>query len=103
MPAPVNRVAEVAEFLARGRGTPKEKLVIGGKMLRAAMMFAEDWTPGSLAKAKETLATLTKDGSLEKTVAGMDKNSVSNALDQLTKVVTGLAEGIEQPRGRKRR
>jgi hypothetical protein len=41
-------------------------------------------------------------GTLEKTVARMDEKTANKCLDQLTKDVTELADGIEQARSRKR-
>jgi len=102
MPVQLNHVAEAAKFLTSGLGTPKEKLVIGGKMLRVAMMIAGDWTPDLLTEANRTLAALLKGGTLETTVAQMDENTASKCLGQLTKDVTELATGIEQARSQKR-
>ena len=58
MSVPLNHVAQAAKFLTSGQGTPKEKLVMGGKMLRVAMMLAGDWTPDLLEKANGILAAL---------------------------------------------
>ena len=102
MSVPLNHVAQAAKFLTSGLGTPKEKLVIGGKMLRVAMMIAEDWTPDLLTEANRTLAALLKGGTLETTVAQMDEKTASKCLGQLTKDMTELATGIEQARTQKR-
>ena len=102
MSVPLNHVAQAAKFLTSGQGTPKEKLVGGGKMLRVALMTAGDWTPDLLKKAKRILTALLRGGTLKKTVARMDEKTASKCLDQLTKDMTELANGIEQARSRKR-
>ena len=102
MSVPPNHVAQAARFLTSAPGTPKEKLVIGGKVLCAALMIAGDWTPDLLTKAKEILAALMKGGTVKKTVARMDEKTASNCLKQLAKDMTELASGIEQVRSRKR-
>ena len=54
MSVPLHHVADVAEFLTNGLGTPKEKLVIGGKMLRMVMMIGGDWTPNLRTKTESS-------------------------------------------------
>jgi hypothetical protein len=102
MSVPLNHVAETAKFLASGSGTPKEILIVGGKMLRMAMMITGDWTPELLAEANRILAILLDDGTLEMTVARMDEKAAGKCLDQLAKDVTELAKGIEHARSQKR-
>ena len=102
MSVPVNHVAQAAKFLTSDLGTPKEKLVAGGKVLWAATLLAGDWTPDLLEKANGTLAALLKGGTLEKTVTRMDEKAAAKCLDQLTKDVTELANGIERARSQKR-
>ena len=102
MSVPLNHVEQAAKFLTSGSGTPKEKLLVGGKMLRVTMMLTGDWTPDLLTKAKGILAVLLDGGTLEKTVARMNEKAASKCLDQLTKDMTELANGIEQARSRKR-
>ena len=102
MSVPLNHVAEAAKFLTSGLGTPKEKLVTGGKMLRAATVLAGDWTPDLLEKANGALAVLLKGGKVETTVEQMDEKTASKCLGQLTKDVTELATEIEQARSQKR-
>ena len=102
MSVPLNHVAQAAKSLTSGQGTPKEKLVMGSKVLRMALMTADDWTPDLLEKAKRILAALLDGRTLEKTVARMDEKTASKCLDQLTKDLTELATGIEQARSQKR-
>ena len=51
MPVQVHPIAQAAAFLAAGPGTPKEKLVLGGKLIWAARTLPEDWTPDLREKA----------------------------------------------------
>jgi len=98
-------VEQAASFLKSSSATPKEKLVIAGKLLRAAM-FSEDWTPELLDRARTAYKVLFKHGNMERTLAQMDEKAASRCLAQFTKDVTQLATDIEkarsqQPRPRK--
>jgi hypothetical protein len=102
MSVPLDHVAQAAKFLTSGSGTPKERLVMCGKVLRMALMIAEDWTPDLRTEATRVLATLLDGRTLEATVAQMDEKAASKCLGQLAKDVTELANGIERARSQKR-
>ena len=91
-------VEQAASFLKSSSATPKEKLVIGGKLLWAAMMLSEDWTPELLDRARTAYKFLFKHGNMERTVEQMDEKAASRWLTQFTKDVTQLATDIEQAR-----
>ncbi len=91
-------VEQTANFLKSSSATSKEKLVIGGKLLWAAMMLSEDWTPELLERARVVYNFLLKHGSVERTVEQMDEKAASRCLIQLTKDVTQLATDIKQAR-----
>ncbi|MCX7428859.1 MAG: hypothetical protein NTW96_24940 [Planctomycetia bacterium] len=91
-------VEQAATFLKTSSATPKEKLVIGGKLLWAATMLSEDWTPGLLDRARTAYKFLFKHGSMKKTVEQMDEKNARRCLTQFTKDVTQLATDIEQAR-----
>jgi len=103
MSVPLNHVAQAAKFLTSGQGTPKEKLVMGGKVLRMAVMLTGDWTPDLLKKANGILAALTKGGTVKNTVTRMDEQTANECLNQLIKDVAELANGIGQARRLPRR
>ena len=50
MPTP-NPVEQAASVLQSSSATPKQKLIIAGKLLRAAMISSKDWTPELLNQA----------------------------------------------------
>ena len=102
MPARPNHVARAATFLTGTSGTPKEKLVIGGKMLRMAVMQPEDWTPTLLTKANGILKALLDNQKLEARVAQMDEKTASKCLSQLSKDMAELADDMEKARTRKK-
>ena len=52
MPITPHLVEQAASFLQSSSATPKEKLVIGGKLLWAATMVSKDWTPELLESGK---------------------------------------------------
>ena len=58
-------VEQAASFLKSSSATPKEKLVIGGKLLWAATMFSEDWTPELLDRARTAYKFLFKHGNMD--------------------------------------
>lgn len=90
-----NPVEQAASFLKNSSATPKEKLFVGGKLLRAAM-FSKDWTPELLDRATTAYKPLLKCDSIKKTVERMDEKAASRCLAQFTKDVTQLATDIEQ-------
>lgn len=105
MPTP-HLVEQTASFLQSSSATPKEKLVIGGKLLWAATMVSKGWTPELLDQARATYKFLLKHGTMKRTVEQMDEKDASRCLAQFTKEVTQLATDIEyarsqQPRRRK--
>ena len=102
MPTP-HLVEQAASFLKSSSATPKEKLVIGGKLLWAAMIFSKDWTPELLDRARAAYKFLFKHGSVKRTVAQMDEKAASRCLTQFTKDVTQLATDIEQARSQQPR
>ena len=91
-------VEQAASFLKSSSATPKEKLVIGGKLLWAATMLSEDWTPELLDRARTAYKFLFKHGNMAKTLEQMDEKTASRCLTQFTKDVTQLATDIEQAR-----
>ncbi len=98
-PMPRHLVEQAASFLQSSSATPKEKLVIGGKLLWAAMMSSKDWTPELLDRARAAYKFLFKHGkhgNLERSVKQMDEKDASGCLKQFTRDVTQLATDIEQ-------
>ena len=91
-------VEQAASFLKSSSATPKEKLVIGGKLLWAATMLSEDWTPELLDRARTAYKFLFKHGNMKRTMEQMDEKDASRCLTQFTKDVTQLATDIEQAR-----
>jgi len=91
-------VEQAASFLKSSSATPKEKLVIGGKLLWAATMLSEDWTPELLDRARTAYKFLFKHGNMKRTVEQMDEKDASRCFTQFTKDVTQLATDIEQAR-----
>jgi hypothetical protein len=101
MPA-LHPIAQVATFLTTGPGTPRERLVLGGKLIWAAATLAGDWTPDLLERANSLYRGLLKGGTVRKTVEQMDENTVNKCLKQLAKDTAELAAEIEQARSRAR-
>jgi hypothetical protein len=91
-------VQQTASFLQSSSVSPKEKLVVGGKLLWSAMISSKDWTPELLNQAVAAYKFLLKNGNVKKTVAQMDEKAASRCLAQFTKEVTQLATDIEQAR-----
>ena len=85
MPTP-NPVEQAASFLKSSSATPKEKLIIGGKLLRAATIFSKDWTPELLDRAGTAYKFLLKRGNVKKSLEEMDEKDASRCLTQFTKV-----------------
>lgn len=98
----LNPIAQAAKLLTTGSGTPKEKLLLGGKLLWAARTIPGDWTPDLLARANSIYRGLLKGGAVRKTVEQMDENTANKCLKQLAKDTTELAAGIEQARSQGR-
>jgi hypothetical protein len=102
MPTP-HLVEQAANFLKSSSATPKQKLIIGGKLFRAAMIFSKDWTPELLNQAVTAYKFLLKHGNVKRTVEEMDEKDASRCLAQFTKDVTQLATDIEQARSQQPR
>ena len=102
MPVQLNPIAQAANFLTTGPGTPKEKLVLGGKLIWAARTLPGDWTPDLLERANSIYRGLLKGGTVQKTVEQMDENTANKCLKQLAKDTAELAAGIEQARSQNR-
>ena len=98
----LNPIAQAAKLLATGPGTPKEKLVLGGKLIWAARTLPGDWTPDLLERANSIYRGLLKGGTVQKTVEQMDENTANKCLKQLAKDTAELAAGIEQARSQGR-
>jgi hypothetical protein len=95
-------IAQAANFLTTGPGTPQEKLVLGGKLIWIARTLSGDWTPDLLERANSIYGGLLKDSTLKKTVGQMDETTANRCLKQLTKDTTELAAAIEQVKDRGR-
>ena len=102
MPDQLHLIAEAANFLTSGKGTPKEKLIHGGKLIWAATILSDDWTPDLLERANSIYRGLLKGGTLKKTVEEMDENTANKCLKQLAKDTAELAAEIEKARSRAR-
>jgi len=102
MPVQLHPIAQAADFLMTGPGTPKEKIILGGKLVFAARALSGDWTPDLLERANSIYRGLVKDGTMQKTVERMDENAAGRCLKQLTKDMVELAAEIEQARSRGR-
>ena len=102
MPIQLHPIAQAANFLTSGRGTSKEKLIHGGKLIWVARVFPGDWTPDLLARANSIYRSLFTGGTVQKTVEQMDENAASKCLKQLTKDVVQLAAEMEQGRSQGR-
>jgi hypothetical protein len=102
MPVQLLPIAQAANFLTTGSGTPKEKLVLGGKLIWAARTLLGDWTPELLERANNIYRGLTKAGTVQKTVELMDENTADKCLKQLTKDTVELAAEVAQVRSQGR-
>ena len=102
MPVQVHPIAQAAAFLTTGPGTPKEKLVLGGKLIWAARTLPGDWTPELLERANGIYRGLLTGGSVQKTVEQMDENTADKCLKQLAKDTAELAAETEQARSQAR-
>ncbi len=98
MPDQLHLITQAANFLTTGKGTPKEKLIHGGKLIWAARILSDDWPPDLLERANSIYRGLVKDGSVQKTVEQMDETTAKKCLKQLTKEVVELAGEIERGR-----
>ena len=102
MPIP-HPVEQAASLLQSSSATPKQKLIIGSKLLRAAMMLSNDWTPELLGQATTAYKFFLKCDSVKRTLEQMDEKAVSRCLAQFTKDVTQLATDIEKARSQQPR
>ena len=102
MPTP-HLVEQAANFLKSSSAAPKEKLIVGGKLLWASTMVSKDWTPELLDQARTAYKFLLKHGNMKRTVEQMDEKNVNRCLTQFTKDVTQLATDIEQARSQQPR
>jgi hypothetical protein len=102
MPIP-HLVEETANVLQSSLATPKEKLIIGGKLLQAAMMFSKNWTPELMNEAKTAYHFLLDHGNMKRTVEEMDEKDANRRLAQFTNDVMHLATGIKQARSQQPR
>ena len=91
-------VEQAASFLKSSSATPKQTLVIGGKLLWAATMLSEDWMPELLDRARTAYKFLFKHGNMKRSVAQIDEKDASRCLTQFTRDVTQLAADIKQAR-----
>lgn len=98
MPISPCPVEQAASFLTSTSATPKEKLVVGGKLLWAATTLSNDWTPELLEQARTAYKFLLKHGNVERTLEQMDEKAASRCLAQFTKDVTQLATDVKQAR-----
>ena len=97
MPDQLHLIAQAANFLTSGKGTPKEQLIHGGKLIWAARILSDDWPPNLAERANSIYRGLMKDGIVRKTVVEqMDENTAKKRLTQLTKDTVELAAEIEQ-------
>ena len=103
MPITPHLVEQTASFLKNSSALPKEKLIAGGKLLRAATMFSKDWTPELLDRARTVYKSLLKHGNMKRTVEEMNEKDASRCLVQFTKDVTQLATDVEQARSQQPR
>jgi hypothetical protein len=94
-------VEQAANFLKSSSATPKDNLLIGGKLLWAAMMLSEDWTPELLDRARTAYKFLLKCDRMKTTVEQMSEKVASRCLTQFTKDVTQLATDIKQARSQR--
>jgi hypothetical protein len=102
MPVQLHPITQAAAFLTTGPGTPKEKLIVGGKLIWAARICPGDWPPDLLERANSICRGLLKGGTVQKTVEQMDENTANKCLKQLAKDTAELAAEIEQARSQKR-
>ena len=97
MPVQLHPIAQAAAFLTTGPGTPKQKLVLGGKLIWAARTYG-DWSPDLLERASNIYRGLVTEGSVRRTVRQMDENTANKRLKQLAKDTAELAAETEQAR-----
>ena len=102
MPTP-HLVEQAANFLKSSSATPKQKLIIGGKLLWAATMVSKDWTPELLDRARTAYKPLLKHDNMKRTLEQMDEKDANRCLAQFTEDVTQLATDIEQARSQQPR
>ncbi len=98
MPINPHPVEQAASFLQTSSASPKETLVIGGKLLWAATVISKDWTPQLLDRARTAYKSLSEHGTMARTVQEMDDKAASQCLKQFTADVTELAAAIVQAR-----
>ena len=102
MPAQLHPIAQAANFLTTGSGTPKEKLILGSKLIWAARTLSGDWTPDLLERVNSIYRGLLKGGTVQQTVEQMDENTANKCFKQLTKDTVELAAEIAQARSQDR-
>jgi hypothetical protein len=105
VPLPFHPIAQAADFFTNSRATPKEKLILGGKLIWAASTLPGNWTPELLERANSIYRGLIRGGTLQKTVDQMDESAADACLRQVTKDTVELAAATVQIRsqGRPRR
>ena len=91
-----SRIAEVVAFLSGSPGTAKQKLLVGGKMLSAALMFADEWTPALQDKANGLKTSLLNGRKLDRAVEEMTEHSARAYLKQFSEDLAALAEEIDR-------
>jgi hypothetical protein len=97
MPGRPHLITQAANYLTSRQGTPKEKLVLGGKLVWAARTFSGGWTPDLLQRADSIYQGLLRDGIVQKAVVNqMDENTAKKCLKQLAKDTVELAADVEQ-------
>jgi hypothetical protein len=98
MPVQPHLIAQAADYLTNEKGTPRQKLILGGKLLWAARTFGNGWTPELMVRANNVCRGLSKDGITAVTVKWMKDETVEKCLKELTKEVVELAVQIERRR-----
>jgi hypothetical protein len=96
MPGKSRPIEQAAEFLRTSSASPKEKLVVGVKLLQAATMFSEDWPPELLNRAREICHAFLKNRSVAAWIRRMDEAAIGRRLTQLTQDVAELAADLEK-------
>jgi hypothetical protein len=100
MHSQLHHVAEAAEILSSSLGTPKERLIVGGIRLWAAMLDPAAWPPGLLDKVTEMYAVFLTGGGVRRTVNQMDDETANKCLQQLARDTAELAADIEKAKPR---
>ena len=95
-------IVQAAALLTSGSGTPKEKLVLGGKLIWIARAIRGDWTPDLLERANRIYHGLLQGSTLKKAVEEMDDSAANKCLTQLTKDTVELAAEFELVRSQGR-